>query len=75
MACAGEIENGHLGFVTDQEMESLEFESLKTSINRMSEQLKYQFDHIYEEELALRDARIMALQSHINPHFISILFL
>ena len=71
MACAGEIENGHLGFVTDQEMESLEFESLKTSINRMSEQLKYQFDHIYEEELALRDARIMALQSHINPHFMN----
>ena len=33
--------------------------------------LKYQFDHIYEEELALEDARIMALQSHINPHFMN----
>ena len=33
--------------------------------------LKYQFDHIYEEELALKDARIMALQSHINPHFMN----
>ena len=37
----------------------------------MSERLKYQFDHIYEEEIALRDARIMALQSHINPHFMN----
>ena len=33
--------------------------------------LKYQFDHIYEEELDLKDARIMALQSHINPHFMN----
>ena len=37
----------------------------------MSGRLKYQFDHIYEEELALKDARIMALQSHINPHFMN----
>ena len=41
------------------------------SFNQMSERLKYQFDHIYEEEIALRDARIMALQSHINPHFMN----
>ena len=71
MDCAGEIEKGNLGYQIDTPMENLEFESLRHSINQMSGQLKYQFDHIYEEELALRDARIMALQSHINPHFMN----
>ena len=71
MDCAGEIEKGNLGYQINNPMENLEFESLRHSINQMSGQLKYQFDHIYEEELALRDARIMALQSHINPHFMN----
>ena len=71
MDCAGEIERGNLGYQVDTPMENQEFESLRHSINKMSGQLKYQFDHIYEEELALRDARIMALQSHINPHFMN----
>ncbi len=71
MDCAGEIERGNLGYQVDTPMENQEFESLRHSINQMSGQLKYQFDHIYEEELALRDARIMALQSHINPHFMN----
>ncbi|MGO5544268.1 sensor histidine kinase [Blautia sp. HCP3S3_H10_1] len=71
MNCAEEIEKGNLGYQVDTPMENLEFEYLRNSINQMSGQLKYQFDHIYEEELALRDARIMALQSHINPHFMS----
>ena len=46
---------------------------LDTAIGFVQNQgrLKYQFDHIYEEELALKDARIMALQSHINPHFMN----
>ena len=37
----------------------------------MSSQLKQQFDKIYMEEIALRDAKIMALQSQINPHFLN----
>lgn len=37
----------------------------------MSSQLKSQFDKIYLEEIALRDAKIMALQSQINPHFLN----
>lgn len=71
MDCAGEIEKGNLGFQMEKETGSLELEYLRESMNRMSRQLKYQFDHIYEEELALRDAKIMALQSHINPHFMN----
>ncbi|MDO5134697.1 MAG: sensor histidine kinase [Eubacteriales bacterium] len=71
MACAEEIEGGNLGIQMEEETGSLELEYLRETMNQMSRQLKYQFDHIYEEELALRDARIMALQSHINPHFMN----
>ncbi len=68
---AREIEYGNLGCQLEENTRSLEFESLRDSFNHMSKTLKYQFDHIYEEELALRDAKIMALQSHINPHFMN----
>ena len=68
---AQEIEKGNLGVQLTENTKSREFEYLRESINRMSGTLKYQFDHIYEEELALRDARIMALQSSINPHFMN----
>ena len=71
MRGAREIENGNLGYKLDYDVKSTEFLYLCDSFNKMSERLKYQFDHIYEEELALRDARIMALQSHINPHFMN----
>ena len=68
---AREIENGNLGVEQTENTNSTEFEYLRGAFNEMSRTLKYQFDHIYEEELALRDARIMALQSNINPHFMN----
>ena len=68
---AEEIEKGNLGYQVEEEPESQELKYLSDSFNSMSKQLKYQFDHIYEEEIALRDARINALQSHINPHFMN----
>ena len=68
---AEHIEQGQLGYKLDFLPESSEFQYLADSFNDMSDRLKYQFDHIYEEELALRDARIKALQSHINPHFMN----
>lgn len=71
MKGAAEIEKGNLGYQLGSEPKSTEFRYLAESFNQMSERLKYQFDHIYEEELALRDARIMALQAHINPHFMN----
>ena len=65
----------HILQPTDQLMEGAreiqEFGYLTESFNQMSSRLKYQFDHIYQEEMALKDARIMALQSHINPHFMN----
>ncbi len=44
---------------------------LDNAFNSMSDKLKNQFEQIYLEELALRDANIMALQSQINPHFLN----
>lgn len=66
-----QIENGRFGFQLSEEMGTKELLYLQNAFNQMSLRLKDQFDHIYEEEIALRDARIMALQSHINPHFMN----
>ena len=68
---AKNIEQGHFGVQIGDRFSSLEFRYLKEAFNSMSYRLKYQFDRIYKEELALRDARIMALQSQINPHFLN----
>lgn len=68
---ANEIENGVLGYQIEEQAESKEFYYLIETFNHMSSKLKEQFTKIYEEELALKDAKIMALQSHINPHFLN----
>ena len=65
------IADGALGYQILYEPDNVEFAHLTDAINQMSDTLQYQFEHIYEEEIALRDARIMALQSHINPHFMN----
>lgn len=67
----GRIEQGELGYQIKEEMQNLEFAYLADAVNHMSGHLKQQFNKIYQEEIALREARIMALQSHINPHFLN----
>ena len=70
-AASNRIEQGEFGVqVEERKMGSAELEYLGGQFNRMSGQLQNQFERIYREELALRDARIMALQSQINPHFL-----
>lgn len=66
-----EIARGHYGITIKEESNSSEFEYLFENYDRMSLKLKEQFEKIYLEELALKDARIMALQSQINPHFLN----
>jgi two-component system sensor histidine kinase YesM len=68
---AKSIEEGNFGVQVSDQFNSQEFRYLTDAFNSMSYKLKYQFDRIYREELALRDARIMALQSQINPHFLN----
>lgn len=69
---AKEVRKGKIGVqIEDCEMPNLEFEELKVSFNRMSTELKNMFDYAYNEELARKDAKIIALQSQINPHFLN----
>ena len=65
------VREGNLGIQIENEEDNEEFYQMKDSFNHMSCQLKNQFDKIYLEEIALRDAKIMALQSQINPHFLN----
>lgn len=66
------IEEGQLGTVVEgEDMPNAEFSYLMDSFNRMSKQVKYLFDYAYDEKLARRDAKIMALQAQINPHFLN----
>ncbi len=66
-----EIAQEHYGYQIAAVKQDEEFHDLGETFNDMSIKLKYQFEKIYLEELALRDANIMALQSQINPHFLN----
>lgn len=68
---AADIREGDLGRQIDCAAGSREFEYLTDSFNQMSAQLQNQFNRLYQEELARRDAQIKALQAHINPHFLN----
>lgn len=65
------VREGNLGIQVENTEDNEEFYQMKDSFNHMSRRLKNQFDKIYLEEIALRDAKIMALQSQINPHFLN----
>ena len=65
------VRSGEYGTQIENMAGSEEFYHMEESFNYMSAQLKEQFDKIYREEIALRDAKIMALQSQINPHFLN----
>ncbi|MFT3984857.1 MAG: sensor histidine kinase [Lachnospiraceae bacterium] len=71
VSAAHEITERNYGHQIRQIDNSREFAYLDEAFNRMSAELKHQFEQIYLEELALRDANIMALQSQINPHFLN----
>lgn len=68
---ADSVREGNLGIQIENREDNREFYQVKDTFNHMSLQLKNQFDKIYLEEIALRDAKIMALQSQINPHFLN----
>ncbi len=68
---AHKIEEGNFGYRIESNANSQEFEYLEEAFNHMSARLRHQIETIYTEELALKDARIMALQAQINPHFLN----
>lgn len=68
---ARRIEAGDLGYQALLSPRAEELKYLTDSFNSMSERLKALFEKSIEEQLALQDARIDALQSQIDPHFLS----
>lgn len=67
-----EMESGKLGVTIDgEEMPNKEFQYLQHSFNNMSKQVEYLFNYAYDEKLARKDAKILALQAQINPHFLN----
>lgn len=67
---SGKIESGELGVTVDVRTTD-EVGQLARCYNAMSLQIKQLIEKSFEEELILRDARIEALQSRINPHFLN----
>jgi len=65
------VGRGQIGIHVEKDFHNMEFDYFTQAFNRMSDQLKSQFEQIYSDELALRDAKIMALQAQINPHFLN----
>lgn len=69
-----EIRDGNIGIQIPKSTEAMpnrEFTYLVESFNEMSAKIKYLFHYAYNEEIARKDAQIMALQSQINPHFLN----
>lgn len=65
------IQKGDVGSQITQEAETREFEYIFNQFNEMSTSLQWQVEQIYEEQEALQNAKIKALQSQINPHFLN----
>ncbi len=64
------IEAGELGITVPMHGRD-ELGELGSAFSGMSVRLKELIEKTYQEEIALRDARIQALQSRINPHFLN----
>ncbi len=65
------IKNGEYGYKINEFERNSEFGTLIDTFNHMSVSLEESFGRIYAEEIAVRDAKMQALQSQINPHFLN----
>ena len=68
---AEQIRRGKLGYRLEEQPKSREFIYLTDSFNQMSQSMLEQLEKSRNEQVALQDARIKALQSQINPHFLN----
>lgn len=64
------IEEGELGVTVPMHGDD-ELGRLGSAFSNMSLRIQALIDKTYKEEIALRDAKIQAMQSRINPHFIN----
>ena len=70
LSAAGRMREGELGIRVPLSG-SGELERLGDAFSEMSVRLRQLIDKSYKEQIALRDARIQAMQSRINPHFLN----
>ena len=66
-----QVQAGQRGYQIEEMPANAEFGKLYENFNSMSTELKNQFDRSYLEQQATQKARIKALQSQINPHFLN----
>ena len=64
------VEAGERGYQIRQIPGNQEFAILTNNFNSLSKELENQFERLYLEQQSLQEARIKALQSQINPHFL-----
>ncbi|MBQ0000446.1 MAG: histidine kinase [Clostridiales bacterium] len=67
----GKVQAGERGYEIADPAGSMEFQTLYGQFNTMSAELKSQFLQSQLEQQALQQAKIRALQSQINPHFLN----
>ena len=65
------LQSGERGYQIADEAKNKEFERIYRHFNAMSTELQNQFERSYQEQQALQQARVKALQSQINPHFLN----
>ena len=65
------LQNGERGFQIEAAPKSREFQRIYRHFNSMSSELKNQLERSILEQQALQQARVKALQSQINPHFLN----
>ena len=65
------LQAGERGYTIETTADSREFYRLFGHFNDMSTELKNQFDRSVQEQQALQQAQVKALQLQINPHFLN----
>ena len=65
------LQNGERGYQISDSPKSHEFQRIYRHFNSMSSELENQFERSILEQQALQQARVKALQSQINPHFLN----
>lgn len=65
------VEAGERGYQISEASANTEFQHLFDIFNAMSREQKHQFEQLYLEQQATQQAKIKALQSQINPHFLN----
>ena len=71
ISASSRLQSGERGYRIEARPDSWEFARLYEHFNTMSLELKNQFERSYLEQQALQKARVKALQSQINPHFLN----